>query len=281
MGITIGVDIGGSATKIVGFKDTTLINTLLVKAADPLTSVYGAFGRFVSANHLSLSEIDRIVVTGVGSSYITDPMYSIPTSRVTEFNATGLGGLYLTGLSRAIVISMGTGTAFIKASGGEFKHMGGTGVGGGMLLGLSGLMLGARNFETVIQMADSGDLGNIDLNIGQIMQKNLLNMPPETTAANFGNVSDTAGKNDIALGIINLIFQSIGMMAIFVSRIDGDSDIVLTGNLTVIEKARSLFDILERLHNVSFHLPEHAQFATAVGAAIAVTKNIPLEKITR
>ena len=41
----IGIDIGGSTTKIVGFSDGgELIEPMAVKAADPLTSAYGAFG---------------------------------------------------------------------------------------------------------------------------------------------------------------------------------------------------------------------------------------------
>jgi len=32
----IGIDIGGSTTKIVGFKENTVINPLLVRATDPI-----------------------------------------------------------------------------------------------------------------------------------------------------------------------------------------------------------------------------------------------------
>ena len=47
----IGIDIGGSTTKIVGFsEDMTLIEPMSVRATDPLTSVYGAFGKFLNTN---------------------------------------------------------------------------------------------------------------------------------------------------------------------------------------------------------------------------------------
>ena len=279
MGVTIGVDIGGSSTKIIGFGDDKLIGTMLIMAADPLTSVYGAFGRFISAYKLTLGDIERVVATGVGSSYITEPMYGIKTFRALEFNSTGLGGLYLSGLDRAIVVSMGTGTAFIKARTNSFTHIGGSGVGGGLLLGLGDLLLGARNFDTIVQMAKLGKLENIDLTIGDIMKGALGDMPPETTAANFGKISDVASKEDLALGIINLIFQSIGMMAIFVSRIDDDKDVVLTGNLSAITQMKALFGMLERLHNVTFHIPEHSEFSTAIGAALCAQRDIDIEEI--
>ena len=147
-------------------------------------------------------------------------------------------------------------------------------------MGLGGLMLGAQNFDTIVQMAENGNLDNIDLSVGDIMKGKLGGLPPNTTAANFGNVSDTASKEDLALGIINLIFQSIGMMAIFVSRIDNDSDIVLTGNLSVISKMKDLFNMLERLHKVTFHIPDHSQFSTAIGAAVSVDKGIDVEVIS-
>ena len=45
MGVILGIDIGGSSTKIVGLHENgTVIDMLRVKAEDPLTSLYGALG---------------------------------------------------------------------------------------------------------------------------------------------------------------------------------------------------------------------------------------------
>ena len=72
MGIILGVDIGGSTTKIVGLReDGTLLSALRVNANDQLTSLYGAVGNFLNTNRLKLQDISRIVLTGVGSSFIT------------------------------------------------------------------------------------------------------------------------------------------------------------------------------------------------------------------
>ena len=72
MQATIGIDVGGSTTKIVGFRHTPeggreLIEPLFVRATDPLTSAYGAFGKFTALSHLGLGDIRRVMVTGVGS----------------------------------------------------------------------------------------------------------------------------------------------------------------------------------------------------------------------
>ena len=146
MSLIIGIDVGGSTTKIVGFKElngkTELIEPQFVRANDPVTATYGAFGKFTDENSISIKEIDRIMMTGVGSSYVKHNLYGLDSVRVPEFNGIGMGGLYLSGLSRALVVSMGTGTALVHASSdGKMDYLGGTGVGGGTLLGLSKLML--------------------------------------------------------------------------------------------------------------------------------------------
>jgi len=268
MGKVIGIDIGGSTTKIVGMDSGKIFSPLLVKATDPVSSVYGAFGRFLNENKLKLSDIDRVMITGVGSSFIEEKIFGIPTYRVAEFNATGLGGLYLSGLDRAVVVSMGTGTAYVMADKGRVSHLGGTGVGGGTLLGLSGLTLNIRNFNDIVELAKDGDLSHVDLTIGDISHDEIAGMPSHTTASNFGKIIDRVSKADIALGIINLVFQSIGMMAVFASRNANTEDVVLTGNLTGVPQAREVFHFLTDLHKVKFHIPENAEFATAAGAAM-------------
>ena len=49
MGVVLGIDIGGSTTKIAGFQESGQhIGTLRVEASDRLTSLYGAIGNFLS-----------------------------------------------------------------------------------------------------------------------------------------------------------------------------------------------------------------------------------------
>lgn len=279
MGKIIGIDIGGSITKIIGFDNSQLFSPLLVRATDPIASVYGAFGKFLSVNGLSLSDIERIMVTGVGSSYITAKLYGIPTGKVDEFRAIGTGGLFLSGLTNAVIVSMGTGTAFVKADQNGVRHIGGTGVGGGTLLGLSNRMLNVRDFNDLIETAQGGSLAQIDLAISDISHDPVASLPPETTASNFGKISDLATKADVALGIINLVFQTIGMLAVFAAKIDQTRDIVLTGNLTNVPQSGEIFTQLSRLYNVNFVTPPNAEFATASGAAISFTQKMPFTEL--
>lgn len=68
MGIVIGIDVGGSTTKIVGVEDKKIKNPMFVKATDPVTSLFGAFGKYIYDNNISLSNIEKVILTGVGSA---------------------------------------------------------------------------------------------------------------------------------------------------------------------------------------------------------------------
>lgn len=276
MRTVIGIDIGGSTTKIMGFRTDgntkTLIEPLFVRATDALTSVYGAFGKFTVQNDLALSEIDRVLMTGVGSSFIDKPLYSLNCEKVSEFQSVGNGGLYLSGLDDSIVVSMGTGTALIHAwnteHGTETEYLGGTGVGGGTLLGLSRKMIGVDTIEHLEQLASEGDLGQVDLRIRDISNDHTFQINDEITASNFGKLSDLATPNDIALGIANMVAETIAMLAVFAARRYNLKNVVLTGNLTAIPSITRVFENLEATFGVRFVIPEHSQYATVIGAAL-------------
>ena len=187
-----------------------------------------------------------------------------------EFKSIGLGGLYLSGLDEAIIVSMGTGTAIVHARRGqETDYLGGTGVGGGTLLGLSKKMLGIEEIEHLEQLAAEGDLGRIDLRVGDFSHKGKnVSLPDHMTAANFGKLSDVASQGDLALGLLNMVFETVGMMAIFAARARGIKDIVLTGNLTCIAYAKEAFASLSDMFGVNFIIPENAQYATVIGTAL-------------
>ena len=275
MGIVIGIDVGGSTTKIVGFRRTadgySRIEPQYVRANDPMTATYGAFGKFTDENAIAIGDIERVMMTGVGSSHVKHNLYGIDCIRVPEFNCIGRGGLFLSGLREALVVSMGTGTAVVHAAeGGKVNYLGGTGVGGGTLIGLSKLLVGAESIEHITEYGDGGDLANVDLRIKDISSSD--SMTPlafDLTAANFGNVSDVASKSDITLGVMNMVYETIGMVSIFAARHAGVRDIVLTGNLTRLGFCHKKFDELNHLgYGVNFTIPDCAQFSTVIGAAL-------------
>ena len=99
MGIIIGIDVGISTTKIVGIVNGgTILSPIRIKATDPITSLYGAFGKFLFENKIQLQDIERVMLTGVGSAYINEPIYGLPTEKAEKgghysaFIASGLVG---------------------------------------------------------------------------------------------------------------------------------------------------------------------------------------------
>ena len=277
MKTVIGIDVGGTTTKIVGFGRKngalTLIEPQFVRATDPVTSAYGAFGKFTLQNGFALSDIDCVMMTGAGSSAIDKPIFSVPCRGVTEFACIGRGGLYLSGLDEAVVVSMGTGTAIVHAKrvGNKIdtQYLGGTGVGGGTLVGLTRKILGVENIDHIEQLCKGGNLDNVDLRIKDISQNHSYHGINENlTASNFGKISDMATSADLALGITNMVAETIGMLSIFAARSFGLREIVLIGNLTTIEPIVKAFHGLSESFGVSFLIPENAQFGTVIGAAL-------------
>ena len=274
MSVILGIDIGGSTTKIVGLRpDGSHIAMHRVQAQDPITSLYGALGNFLFTNGLQLSDVDRIALTGVGASYVDGDIYGIPTEKVDEFAAVGTGGLALSGQEKAVVISMGTGTAFIWAEkGGEIRHLCGSGVGGGTLAGLCSKLCGTRKYAQIVKLAADGDINNIDLTVGDITRNSHPSLPLDITAANFGNVSDRATAGDFAAGAINMVLQSIGTTAVMACRACGCETVVATGFMSTLPQAPECFALFTRLHGVHFIIPEDATFATSIGAALCSGK---------
>ena len=276
MSLIIGIDVGGSTTKIVGVREEggkrAIITPQHVRANDPVTATYGAFGKFTDENELSINDITKVMMTGVGSSYIKKKLYGLSSERVREFDGIGKGGLYLSGLDEALVVRMGPGTALVHArSDGRMAYLGGTGVGGGSLMGLSKLLVGAESVEHIAEYARDGDLGNIDLRIKDITSPDALEaLSRDLTASNFGNVSDLAGKSDLALGVMNMVFETVAMVSVFAARSVGVKDIVLTGNVTELDFCKKKFKEMSELdYGVNFIIPEHSRFATVIGAALS------------
>lgn len=273
MAMIIGIDVGISTTKIVGLKDGTITaKPLCIRATDPVTSLYGAFGKYLFDNSASLHDVNRVMLTGVGSAYVEGMIYGLPTYKVDEFVADGLGARFATGLERMTVVSMGTGTSIVKCDGKTIRHLGGIGIGGGTLQGLSRLLLGTDDIHQVAEMAKQGDISNVNVLIGDISAKPLSGLPMDAIASLFGNVKSNATPQDIALGLIWMVLQSICSASILSSIGSGIKEFVMIGNLTLLPQCSLVLPATERLYGVKFRIPPHSEFCTAIGSALSPFK---------
>lgn len=272
MGMVIGIDVGGSTTKIIGVDKEGIKHPMIVKAEDPITSLFGAFGKYIYDNGISLNDIDKVMLTGVGSAYVNQPLYGLSTDHTDEFLANGLGAHYDSQLQDLIVVSMGTGTSFVKVEGGEnISHIGGIGIGGGTIQGLSCLLLKTQNIHQVVKMAEKGVIENIDLQIKGICNTPLPGLPLDATASTFGKASSNASMEDVAAGIIHMVLQSIGQSVILAALNSHIKDFVLIGNLTKMPQCKEIFPVMEKMYQCHFWIPEYAEYRTALGAALAYT----------
>ena len=248
MGIIIGIDVGISTTKIVGLREGKPTSPIRITAADPITSLYGAFGKYLHDNNIRLEEVEHVMLTGVGAAYVKNDVYGVQTSRCDEFVADALGARFESQLDR---------------------HIGGSGIGGGTLQGLSRVMLNTSDIKTVSALAMQGDISHINLLIGDISAQPLPGLPMEATASIFARAQNDASREDIACGIISMVIQSIGSAAVLAAQGTGCRDMVLIGNLSLLPQCKDIFRALEKLYGVRFHTPKYSEYCTAIGAALA------------
>ena len=267
MGLVIGIDVGGSTTKIVGVENGTCIKSpISITGSDPISSLFGAFGKYTHDNGISLDDIEHVMLT----SEVETPIYRLPTAHVDEFQADGLGARFDSGLDRLIVVSMGTGTTLVRVDGDDISHIGGISMGGGTLQGLSHLLLKTNNVSEVVEMASRGDISHINLQIKDISKGAIEGLPMHATASLFGKAaSSNATPDDIAKGIICMVLETIGSCAVLSQVGEGIKDFVLIGNLTQLPECQIIFPMMEELYGVRFHIPEHARYSTALGAALS------------
>lgn len=262
----VGIDIGGSTTDAVVLENGDL-HVVTIEANDPVAAAAGALGKLVNEFDIELAEIERVAATGAGARVLSDTLLGRPIVKVNEFKAIGVGGTSLAGKEQALVVSLGTGTAIVSVTRDRIQHFSGTGVGGGTLLGLARHMLGVVTIERLEELARKGNLTRVDLTVRDIAGGPIGDLPPNTTAANFGKVGADATSEDKALAIMNMIVESIGVLSMASARACGQENIVLTGKLSRLFRFMQEMKRLDFPFGRRFIIPEHADYATAIGAA--------------
>ena len=94
----------------------------------------------------------------------------------------------------------------------------------------------------------------------------------KSTAANFGKMLDTARNEDVALGIINMVYQVIGMIAVFAARSRNIDRVIVTGSGSYNPLGQKTLAEITRMHSISFEYPEDAEYTTAIGAGLLSMK---------
>jgi len=226
---------------------------------------------------IGLEGLRQLVVTGGRHRLLPDVLAGVGLVKVNEVQAIGRGGQAILGLDGAareeslLVVSAGSGTAMIKARGLEYAHVSGTGVGGGTMLGFARLLLGTVDPVAVGALADRGDRNGVDLSLADVITGPIGSLPADATAVNFGRVgrrsfSGEVRHEDVAAGIVNLVAQTIGLVAANAARANGCDRIVMVGHMLDIAYFRRVIGLVGEYYATRFELPEHPGTATALGA---------------
>ncbi len=271
----VGIDIGGTTTDAVAIKGKNIMRVISITASDPVAAASGALGKLVNSLGCSLTDIRIIVATGGGASSIDNAILGIPLKKIDEISAIGIGGKTLAGIDEGLVVSMGTGTPFVCVRNDDITHFGGTGVGGGCLLGLAKHILNINTLKTLEAMAEKGDLKKVDLTVGDIAGGPVGTVPADATASNFGKINEDSSDEDRALAVINLIAETLLVMSTFAARACSYETIVLTGKLVKVKKLVDIMKDRGKMFGVKLIVPKYAEYATAIGAAVSVKNSLP------
>jgi type II pantothenate kinase len=276
--LIVGIDIGASTTKAVALEELRTAKLISVKTTEAITSASTALEKLLTLMNRSSRDVTVIAVSGGGARSVEETLLGIPVAKVDEIKAIGVGGLALSGKKQALIVSMGTGTALVAAykEGRRVVHIGGTGVGGGTLQGLSMRLLHTYNFENIEKMAAAGDASKVDLTVADIAGGPVGIVSGKATASNFGRLSTDANENDVAAAIFNMVSQVIGAIVAFAAKAYGlEKDVVLVGRLAgnnLITK--SIGDVADMFH-IRLHIPENGRYCVAIGAAKSTYINQP------
>ena len=146
----------------------------------------------------------------------------------------------------------------------------GIGIGGGTIIGLSKLMLNTSDIDKIQELALGGQVGHIDLRVGDISEKPLPGLNLEVTASNFGKASSRASCEDKAAGIVHMVIESICQTAALISQGTNMKDFILIGALTNFPECEAVCGMIKTLFpDLNFYVPKDGEYGTAIGTALA------------
>ena len=257
---TIGIDRGASFTDFAVIESDSLVETLSIERRD-WQSITKAYYRLTDRY-----QTHRTVFTGSTAGMPAKMKNQV--QMIPEIDAIGFGGSTLANYTDCIVVSIGTGTAIVHFSEQSTRHVGGTGVGGGTIKGLSSIICGLDDPLKIEALALKGNSSKINLNISDLGYEGLSFLGADMTASNFADVKSKKTE-DLAAGILRLVGETVGILASICAREFKCPDrIVIVGKVANSQFMRHTIDLVGKLYQTQFTFPENPGYATVYGAAL-------------
>jgi type II pantothenate kinase len=219
----IGIDAGGTLVKIVfdeegrfhyrksGYEDAeSVFQWLKLMAPGARIAVTGGRGEWVKKNFFPEAEI------------------------IPEFHAVSEGAGHLFSLKNSealgtfLLVNVGTGTSIFLSGDGNCDRLGGTGLGGGTLVGLGRLLTGSADFSELAELGLAGDRTNADLLVKDIYGDGDEPLLGEMTASNFAK-NNSASKEDHVAALFNMVAENIYLLVSQLAAVHKIRTVVFAG----------------------------------------------------
>ena len=257
---TIAIDRGASCTDFAVIELENMLNAISIDDRD-WQSIVKAYDRLAGRypGH-------RTVFTG-STAGMPDGLKS-KTRTVPEIDAIGFGGAALANYSNCIVACIGTGTAIVHFADHAARHVGGTGIGGGTIKGLSSIICNLVDPLQIEEKAQKGNPSKINMTISDLGYEGLSFLGSEMTASNFADVKSSKTE-DLAAGVLRLVGETVGIIASLCAREFKCQDrIVIVGKVANSQFIRHTIDLVGNLYETKFTFPDNPGYATVYGAAV-------------
>jgi type II pantothenate kinase len=221
----------------------------------------------------------QLCLTG-GKAATLQILLNRPFDHLVEFEATCSGAKVLmaqeqTSLDKFILTNVGTGTSIHVVSEDNHQRLGGTGVGGGTLVGLSYLLTGYDSYAEIVNMASLGARESIDLKVSHIYEGAVPPIPGNLTASNFGRVRQFQGKmqnEDLLASVIGLVGETVASVSVHAASQCGASHVVYIGSSFINNPllAEVAAEYTQLRGSRAILLP-NGQYSGAIGALQAIS----------
>jgi len=227
---TIGIDAGGTLTKIAYYNIENKIS----------------FEKFYSYDHQKIKKwlhqskfISKLCITGGKATQLQNLLSdSYETVTLNEFDATIAGVHYILNkekqtINNFVLTNIGTGTSIHYIHNNQYVRAGGTGVGGGTIMGLSKLLTNIDHFEDVIPLTKVGSRKDLDITVGDIYGGILSPIDNNLTASNFGKAAITESNynsSDILTTVQGLVGEVVTALSLQFAEAKNIDHIIYIGS---------------------------------------------------
>jgi type II pantothenate kinase len=256
----IGIDRGASCTDFAVLQSDVLMEIFSIAGRD-WESIRTVYERLISKY-----QTRHIVFSGSAAGMPAAMKKAITI--IAEIDAIGFGGAALADCSECVVVSMGTGSAVVHFANNNTAHLGGSGIGGGTIKGLSTLICGLDNPSQIEALALEGDAAKLNLTISDLGYEQISFLGADMTASNFADLKSQKVE-DQAAAILDLVGETVGIIASICARSVNCRDrIVMVGKVAQNQFIRQVLNLVGKLYQTTFIFPENPGYATVYGATV-------------